>query len=501
MEHLPEEAFIRNRAGTRGSIFVLISMALTLVMLPLVSYGQAAVAAADNESAQHVALEFPSQYFPDNLPLATTEKYYPQSWTTYASNQGRNAVFAMPDAAPGNLRQGISWAFAGAGAIPLDGPPLNGQFNTTAYGVGMPVGVSVVKGMVYVGDDNGYTYALNAVNGRLIWAHYGWNMTMSNPLVDGDHVFVSTGSAYFNYANTTLYAEGKRAIRGPGLDTIYALDRKTGKEFWAFHPKGEVMPTSVIIGGFLYVGAGDGYIYKLDLATGKQVWKLDIGSFVSMSSPVKGDGYIFLGGTNPNYFYAVDLATGKIAWKVTVPKLVSTGIGDCTPAYASGVVVQEATITSGDPKNPVANVLLAMDARTGKFLWRYRTQNGPVPPSMKTATPTIVNGVVYEGSPVTGDYFAVDLKTGAKLWQTHLGSQIRAGAAIQDGVAYLPYRSGDIAAIRIKDGKLLHVLHVGGSFGPSSPVIVGGTLYVSNIFGWVNALPVKTILGTPAETR
>jgi outer membrane protein assembly factor BamB len=390
----------------------------------------------------------------------------------------------------------VRWAFAGAGALPLDGPPLTGDFKTTAYTVGMPVGVSVVQGMVFVGDDNGYTYALNAATGKLVWAHYGWNMTMSNPLVSGDSVFVSTGSAYFNYANTMKYLQGERPTRGPGLNTIYALDRRTGKELWAFHPPGEAMPTALLDKGSLYAGTGDGHIYRLAADTGALVWKTDIVSFVSMSSLVMGDGRLFVGGTNPNFFYAIDAESGQVVWKATIPGLVATGMGDCTPAYADGIVVQEVSVKSDDRDHPVANVLLALDAKSGDILWQKRFPNGPVPPAMKTATAVIVDGVVYEGSPVSGDYYGIDLKTGRELWTLHLGSQIRAGAAVQDGIAYLPYRAGDIAAIRITDGTRLGVTHVGGAFGPSSPVIVGGTLYVSNIYGWVSAIPLGDIKGS-----
>ena len=440
-----------------------------------------------------VEQEFSHRYLPENLPDPHLAKYFPQEWRTYAASMGRNAVFPLSGSAPASLKNGLAWSFAGAGAIPLNGPPLDGNFKTTAYTIGMPVGVSVVRGILYVGDDNGYSYALNAITGKLIWSHYGWNMNMSNPLVEGDRVIVSTGNAYFNYEKTMQYVKGKRTVRGPGLNSIYALDRTTGREIWAFHTPGEVMPTPVDIDGYLYVGTGDGHVYKVDAATGKQVWKTDIESFVSMSSPAAGDGSIFVGGTYPNFFYALDQKTGGIVWKTTIPGLVATGISDCTPAYADGIVVQEATVESGDPSNPVANVLLALDAKTGKLLWRQRMSNGPVPPAMKTATPMIVSGIVYEGSPVTGNYHAFELKTGRRLWTVHLGSQIRAGAAVSDGVAYIPYHSGDIAAIRIADGKLLGQRHIGGSFGPSSPVIVGGTLYVSNVYGWVTAIPVRQI--------
>ena len=458
-------------------------------------------ARAQSSPANPVTAEFPSQYFPANLPPADLASFYPKTWPTYAGGPGRNAVFSLPANAPEELRSGVRWAFAGAGALALDAPPLAGDIKTTAYTVGMPVGVSVAGGMVFVGDDNGYAYALNAITGKLVWAHYGWNMTMSNPLVVGDSVFVSTGSAYFNYDNTMKYLKGERPIRGPGVNTLYALDRRTGKEIWAFHPAGEAMPTSLYDSGFLYLGTGDGHVYKLAADTGRLQWKSDIVSFVSMSSVVEGSGLVFVGGTDPNFFYALDTKTGKVAWKISIPGLVATGMGDCTPAYQDGIVVQEVTVKSDDPARPVGNVLLAADAGSGRILWQKRMADGPVPPAMKTATPVIVGGVVYEGSPVSGDYYAVDLKTGRQLWQVQLGSQIRAGAAVLNGVAYVPYRAGDIAAIRISDGSRLGVTHVGGAFGPSSPVIVGGTLYVSNIYGWVNAIPLSDIKGSQAGAK
>jgi len=489
LESESQSRWHRQRHGSALAA-VLIVLLLALFHQPDSAGGQAKDASEDS-----IAAEFPNQYFPENLPDGTLTAYFPKRWTTYASNPGRNAVFPLPETAPAVLRDGVNWRFAGAGAIPLDGPPLNNSVITTAYGVGMPVGVSVVDGITYVGSDNGYTYALNAVTGKLVWAHYGWNMTMSNPLVVDGRVYVSTGNPYFNYANTMLYVQGKRPTRGPGLNSLYALDAKTGNQIWVYHFPGEAMPTAAYEDGFLYIGTGDGRVYKLDAAIGKPEWISDIVSFVSMSSPVLSEKYLFLGGTNPNFFYALDKKTGKVAWKITVPKLVATGMGDCTPAYADGLVVQEATIRTGNPLKPVANVLLALDADTGKIVWRKQFANGPTPPAMKTATPMIAHGKVFEGSPVTGDYYAFELKTGRELWKLHLGAQIRAGAALANGIVYVPYKSGDIAAIRLADGTLLGNRHVGGAFGPSSPVIVGGTLYVTNVYGWVLAMRVSDIHG------
>jgi polyvinyl alcohol dehydrogenase (cytochrome) len=476
-----------HRSLRPGPIVVAVLLACGVVV------ASASLAASDAPGRNSVSLEFPYQYIPGNLPDPALAKYFPRSWPDYASSAARNPVFPIEAGAPTILTKGVRWRFAGAGAIPLDGPPLNGSFVTTAYSIGMPVGVSTVDGMIYVGDDNGYTYALNAITGKLIWAHYGWNMTMSNPLVLGGKVYVSTGSAYFNYANTMLYIQGKRPTRGPGLNSMYALDAKTGRKIWTIHFDGEAMPTAAFDAGYLYIGTGDGHVYKIDASSGRIAWKSDLVSFVSMSSPVVAGKYVYLGGTDPNYFYALNKRTGAIVWKFTLPHLVATGMGDCTPAYADGIVVQEATVETGNSKSPVANVIIGLDAKTGRVAWKKRLESGPTPPAMKTATPMVVHGKVFEGSPVSGRYYCFDLRTGRELWNVRLGAQIRAGAAVANGIAYVPYKAGDIAAIRVSDGKLLTAKHFGGAFGPSSPVVVGGTLYVSNVYGWVLAVPLSDL--------
>jgi outer membrane protein assembly factor BamB len=288
---------------------------------------------------------------------------------------------------------------------------------------------------------------------------------------------------------------GERTTRGPGLNSLYALDRRSGRELWVFHPRGEAMPTALYDDGFLYIGTGDGRVYKLSAATGKQEWASDIASFVSMSSVVEGGGYIFVGGTHPSFLYALDKQTGKIVWKTTVSGQAPAGMGGASPAYADGIVVHETIVESGESDRPAANLVLALDAQDGHILWQKRLGSGAAPAETESATPVIVDGVVYIGSPVSGEFLAAELKSGREFWRIELGSPIRSSTAISQGVAYVPYRNGVIEAIRITDGTRLGSTRVGGGFGATSPVIVGGTLYVSNIYGWVHAIPVSDIKG------
>jgi len=455
--------------------------------------------------------EFPNYLDRAQLPTEAQAQGFPQEWRTYSFSNDRNPAFAAPSNSAAG--QPIDWAFAGGGAVPLDRPvvtiggshleetvtpdslPLDPR--TIAYVAGMPVGVSVVRGIVYVGSDNGYTYALNALTGRLIWAHYGWNMTMSNPLVVDGRVFVTTGNPFFNYEQTMNYVRGKPAIRGPGLNTVFALDALTGQELWRYHTPGEIMPTAAYHDGALFVGTGDGHIYAVEAATGKLRWKTFLESFVSMSSTLAAEGLLFVGGTRPHFLYALDAATGRIVWKQTIPKVVATGIGDGTPSYAEGLVFQMFTVETGQSEAPLENVLVALEAKTGAIRWQEQLGPGGSFPGMKVAVATVVGDTIYAASPVSQRYVAVDLRSGQLRWATELGGRSRSGAAIRDGIAYLPLNKGEMLAIRTKDGAILSRYKVGGGFGPVTPVLVGQTLYMANMFGWVHAIPIHSFSTAP----
>jgi outer membrane protein assembly factor BamB len=454
--------------------------------------------------------QFPSYLDRAQLPTEAQAQGFPQEWRTYSFSNDRNPAFAAPADSPAG--QPIAWAFAGAGAAPLDRPvvtiggshsedlppdssPLDPR--TVAYVAGMPVGVSVVRGIVYVGSDNGYTYALNALTGRVIWAHYGWNMTMSNPLVVEGRVFVTTGNPFFNYEQTMNYVKGKPAIRGPGLNSIFALDALTGEERWRYHTPGEIMPTAAYHDGALFVGTGDGHMYAVEAGTGKLRWKSVLESFVSMSSTLAAEGLLFVGGTRPHFLYALDPATGRIVWKQTIPKVVATGIGDGTPSYAEGLLLQMFTVETGQSDAPLENVLVAIEAKTGAIRWQQRLGPGGSFPGMKVAVATVVEGTVYAASPVSQRYFAFDLQSGQVRWATEIGGRSRSGAAIKDGIAYLPLNKGELLAIRTKDGAILSRYKVGGGFGPATPVLVGQTLYTANMFGWVHAIPIHVFSIAP----
>ncbi|MHB8252312.1 MAG: outer membrane protein assembly factor BamB family protein [Acidiferrobacter sp.] len=366
--------------------------------------------------------------------------------------------------------------------------------------VGIPIGVSVVDGTVYVPDDNGFVYAVDAADGHLQWQFNALNQIMSTPLVAGHGahklVYVGGGDSNFSYTQAVKFGhKGAQVVRGTDISGIYALHAKTGKLAWVYHTKGEDMPTPAIDQGTLVFGNGDGHIYGLNAATGQFKWKVGIKSFVSMSSATRYHRLIIMAGTHPNAIYAVNAKTGKLAWRTAPAGVFSSSMGDCAPAQSGGIVV-----TQFEQKAPgvhqAKSVEIGLNAKTGKTLWETTLGVGKVPPRNKDAVPMIVDGVVYTGSPVTATAYAVSLKTGKVLWHTPLKVKMKAAPSVSGAHVFYPVGNGAIFALNRKTGKIVtkYMTHHGG-FGPQNGVIIDNTFFIGSNFGWMYALPIKTLLG------
>src|SRR6185312_15281696 len=88
-----------------------------------------------------------------------------------------------------------------------------------------------------------------------------------------------------------------------------------------------------------------------------------------------------------------------------------------TPGFEASAVIVGGVVYSADR----SGALRAMDLKTGKRKWTYRTEAG------FSATPAVVKGVVYIGDE-DGTFHAVKADSGTKLWTFDAGSSIHSPA-------------------------------------------------------------------------
>ena len=104
---------------------------------------------------------------------------------------------------------------------------------------------------------------------------------------------------------------------------------------------------------------------------------------------------------------------------------------------------------------------------------------GPALPG-QVSQPTVVAGVVYFGS-WDGKEYAVDARTGKKIWEYECGSPSRAAAAYDNGILYFGDLSGRLYAVDAKTGKLRWSERIDPhprAVVTSSPKVHRGRLYI-----------------------
>lgn len=223
---------------------------------------------------------------------------------------------------------------------------------------------------------------------------------------------------------------------------------------WAFaYPASQRARSQPAIGwGAIFVGGQDGTVYAFDLNQGCTRWTFRASAEIRtaiVADPASRQLYF---GDVLARAYSLDAMTGKLVWKRKIddhPNATITG----TPTLGGGqlfVPVSSLEVTSA--ANPAyacctfRGQVIALNPKTGQQNWKVYTVPNPAKPHGKTSTGTQIlgpsgapvwnsptydaaNNRVYFGSgenyssPADGNsdaVFAVDAKTGKRLWVTQL---------------------------------------------------------------------------------
>jgi outer membrane protein assembly factor BamB len=339
---------------------------------------------------------------------------------------------------------------------------------STGDGTGIHGSPSVVDGVVYVGSDSNYVYALDASSGALRWKS-------ATPPKYNLHVWSSPAVANgIVYIGTSDYGSS-----GGG---VYAFTADGGRPLWSALTGGATVESSpAVANGVVYVGTNDGKLHALNAASGAPLWSATIGG--GRSSPAVVNGVVYIGGgTN---LYALDAASGAPLWTapagcdryeavISSPAVVNgvvyvggcdalmdafdaasgallwkTGIGEPTgssPAVANGVVY----VGSNDDPRVSVRHLYALDAASGAVLWSKQTP-------INWSSPVVANGVVYvllrsrllRDKYVSSRLYAFSARSGARLWKATTGGLGGSSPTVVDGRVYISTGDGDLNAYHL----------------------------------------------------
>jgi outer membrane protein assembly factor BamB len=181
------------------------------------------------------------------------------------------------------------------------------------------------------------------------------------------------------------YPNGDLAnTRDAAGSTISSANVSQLREAWSFKltgtpaagvgATGSFAAAPVVVDGVVYIQDLDCNVYALSLATGKLLWEYQVNTpEVSGPGPngvAVGGGRVY--GTTPTAVFALSAATGKVIWSDA--SLLGKGDGsfEIQPQVADGRVYLASAYGSG----PGGGVLFALDAASGKVIWRFGTLLG-----------------------------------------------------------------------------------------------------------------------------
>jgi outer membrane protein assembly factor BamB len=263
-------------------------------------------------------------------------------------------------------------------------------------------------------------------------------------------------------------------VVAPQYGPLIGLDLASGRERWRFPlAEGQGPESGVIAGDTLFVGTSfpaEGavappVVYALDVTTGRQRWRavLDGGTDLQWAAPVVDGGQVLVadtlsheGSAPASHLHALDAATGDRRWRADL-HAPSQGFFAEPPVVAGDLVYL-----------PTASgMLLAVDRRTGREVWR--DQGGfPVLAGVRAGLVIALIGDRLVG---------FDAATGARRWQTVVGTGAGEQWAVLDGDAVLAAAGGALVAVDTATGAARWRAAVGPAAG--RPVTAGERVYLA----------------------
>lgn len=390
----------------------------------------------------------------------------PQQWSQFRLNAANNAVLA------GDLE--ASWRV-----------PTGAAFSSSP---------TLIDGVLYIGNNGGSLYAIDASTGNIRWAFHTKNPIMSAPIAYGDSVIVGEGNE-----NSPVGSSPSHPIHvGSGEGALIAIDRKTGKQRWRLQLDGSGMPTAAVIGGIIVHHDGAGNVLGIDGTTGRTIYRRNLQSIASMVSalPIGTDRFV-TAGVQANAVWQLRARDGSLIWKSEFPASAS-GIGDCPPA-TDGRRIYCDYIMPPSPTTPVVTGtqavqhVYALDVTSGKKVWDGVIESGVLPNRNEASIPLVDGNTVYVGSSLAPWMHALDAQTGNLKWHAQVHGPVKGGIALLEGTIYFGDLSGYLWALDTQSGKIVGDKNMHTAFNVGSPIIAGKTLFVGTLGGAVLAVPLSDI--------
>ena len=245
---------------------------------------------------------------------------------------------------------------------------------------------------------------------------------------------------------------------------------------WTFKTEGPVVGGAAVRSGRVFVGSGDYHLYALRLADGRKRWSLATEGEIKATPlvlpnrpPASGET-VYVGSTDGR-LYAIDAQTGRLRWRYETDDQI---------AGSASALELQADPTAGESAAATRTVVLvasydaslhAVDAETGRGLWRVETGNwingapALVPPTAPDAPPLAVFGGC------DGLLHFVDAAAGREVGTVDAGAYVAASPAVAEGRVFVGNVEGTLLCVEAATRKVLWRLEADQAQFFSTPAV------------------------------
>ena len=213
-----------------------------------------------------------------------TGRLYEEQWPTYGYDAQRTHL------APGWKRLR---------------PPYHGLWQLKAR-ADIEFPPSVAYGKVYVAQQKGRFYAINARTGKIVWTKHFSRCAAASPTIHDGIVY----QAFMHPLPCAKHAGDARGF-------VIAWNARNGRELWRVEA-GSVESSPLLVGNTLYFGSWDHRLYAYTIRGERKPalrWTFTADDQI-VAAPAHANNSVFVA-TSSGSVYAVDASTGRMQWHAT----------------------------------------------------------------------------------------------------------------------------------------------------------------------------------------
>jgi outer membrane protein assembly factor BamB len=256
---------------------------------------------------------------------------------------------------------------------------------------------SVFDGKVFVGDEDGMFYCVDAASGLKLWEFETGAEISGGANFSGDTVI-------FGSHDGNLYC-----LRMAAMEKLAKM--KADPIVWKVKTEGPVYGSAVVAQGQTFVAGCDSHLHIIDVVKGATLAKIELSGQAAATAAVIGDK-LYVGNMGSE-LQGINLTKKDVMWSYSAKR--------AQPFFSSAAVTDQYVVVGSRDRS-----VHAVDRLKGKLAWSFAA-DGKV-----DSSPVIVGQRVYFGSS-GGTFFVVDLAKGKAVQSLPLGDRIVASPAIAHG--------------------------------------------------------------------